>query len=44
MKKREAPEQITLTRQEAEALKERVSTISTLSKQDITIITGLISF
>lgn len=45
MSAKETPDYITLTRQEAEALKDRVKAASAaLSAQDITILTGLISF
>ncbi len=38
------PKQITLTQEEAEALKVRIQTPALLSPEDIKIMTGLISF
>jgi len=42
--KQETPDQITLTLEEAEALKERVKAGAVLSESDVTIMVGLISF
>lgn len=44
MKKTDTPEQITLTLEESEALKERIRTSNSLSEADVKIVTGLITF
>lgn len=44
MKETDTPEQITLTLEESEALKERVRNPHSLSDEDIKIMTGLITF
>jgi len=40
----EPPEQVTLTHEQAEALKERLALSNTLTTEDIKIMTGLITF
>ena len=44
MKETDTPEQITLTLEESEALKERVRNPHSLSEEDIKIVMGLITF